>query len=391
MIKLFKLFGFGKSVKKAATFNRTAAFADYSLSLKPVKHNTKLLPLTYDPKAHIPRPYTNPEFKAYLSLSVLKKNKARKIKLKQLKAELKKQEEKARQQLFHTHEEIVAKLMFTDPNYLKKTSLSKEIKKLTDADMCLELLDYDGVRLTNSNKPGFVSNTNNILLGKIAKGGKSIRRTEVLIERFKQIIAVQNQCCDASEVKELVNAILQTGEKTQLISFLKLLKKCAQSDSYGKMALNMNVLQGITKAARKTEIPKEYAEIAEIIIKNPNKITMANDAAVNLSYFKGKFDCIAELMTRKDYYAIVKSRSEAVVSAGFRSALKDGKLYEYKQIVFEPENKYFPYMVQNLHKTRTPEEDAIFKQEISSKLLDKKFLPFLENYHLDKLHKSLGK
>ena len=128
MIKLFKLFGFGKSVKKVATFSRTAAFADYGPSLKPVKHNTNLLPLTYDPKANIPRPYTTPEFKAYLSLSVLKKNKARKIKLKQLKAELKKQEEKARQQLFHTHEEIVAKLMFTDPNYLKKTSLSKEIK-----------------------------------------------------------------------------------------------------------------------------------------------------------------------------------------------------------------------------------------------------------------------
>ena len=80
MIKLFKLFGFGKSVKKVATFSRTAAFADYGPSLKPVKHNTNLLPLTYDPKANIPRPYTTPEFKAYLSLSVLKKNQAKAIK-----------------------------------------------------------------------------------------------------------------------------------------------------------------------------------------------------------------------------------------------------------------------------------------------------------------------
>lgn len=389
MIKLLKLFGFGKKVKKTVKLSRTAAFADYGASLKTVSKKDNIMPVNYDYKAQIPVSYTTPEFKSYLSLSILKKKKARKVKMKQLKAELKRQEEKARENLFNRHEEAVSKIMYVDPKFLSKSSVNNEIKNLTDPDMCLELLDYNGYRLMHEGMPKFVSNTNNILLRQIAKGGKSIRRADALIERFKKE-ASQTTYSYPAEVKELVNSILHIGEESQLMRFLKILKKCAESDSFGKRDINRQVLLGVTKAAKKIQVPKEYGDLGEIIIKQPNQTWIANDAAVELSYFKGKFNIIAEFMKRNDKHGRDASRSEAVVSAGFRSAMKDGKLDEFKEIVFNPENKYFPYMIENYYKARTLEEDVIFKQEITSKLLSDKFKPFLENYHISMLKKELN-
>lgn len=388
MIKLLKLFGFGKNIKKTVKLSRTAAFADYGASLKTVSKKDSIMPVSYDYKAQIPVSYTTPEFKSYLSLSILKKKKARKVKMKQLKAELKRQEEKARHMLFNKHEETVSKIMYIDPKFLSKSSVNNEIKNLTDPDMCLELLDYNGYRLMHEGMPKFVSNTNNILLRQIAKGGKSIRRTDALIERFKKEVS-QTTYSYPAEVKELVNTILHIGEDSQLMGFLKILKKCAESDSFGKRDINRRVLLGITKAAKKIQVPKEYGDLGEIIIKQPNQTWMANDAAVELSYFKGKFNLIADFMKRNDKHGRDASHTENVVSAGFRSALKDGKLDEFKEIVFNPENKYFPYMIENYYKARTPQEDLLFKKEITSKLLSDKFEPFLENYHISMLKKEL--
>lgn len=389
MIKLLKLFGFGKKVKKTVKLTRTAVFADYGASLKTVSKKEIVMPLSYDYKAQIPVSYTTPEFKSYLSQSVLKKKKARKVKMKQLKAELKRQEEKAREMLFNKHEETVSKILYIDPKHLSKTSVVNEIKNLTDPDMCLELLDYNGYRLKPEGIPKYMSNTNNILLRQIGKGGKSIRRTNVLIERFKKE-ASQTTYSYPAEVKELVNSILHIGEESQLLGFLKILKKCAETDSYGKRDINRQVLLGVTKAVKNIQVPKEYCELGEIIIKQPNQTWIANDAAVELSYFKGKFNLIADFMKRNDKHGRDASRSEAVVSAGFRSAMKDGKLDEFREIVFNPENKYFPYMIENYYKARTHQEDLLFKKEITSKLLSDKFEPFLENYHISMLKKELN-
>lgn len=74
MFNFLKIFGFGKKIKQVIKPGQTAVFAKYNTippALISKKENT--LSLVYDYKAYIPKQYTTPEFRSYLSLTTYKR------------------------------------------------------------------------------------------------------------------------------------------------------------------------------------------------------------------------------------------------------------------------------------------------------------------------------
>lgn len=407
MFNFLKIFGFGKKIKQVIKPGQTAVFAKYNTippALISKKENT--LSLVYDYKAYIPKQYTTPEFRSYLSLTTYKRKNVREIKAEQIRLEHEKQEQ-LKKELFKKHEDAVSAIIQMDSRLHKQSDYDKYITHLTNPDMCLNLLDYDKqfthladtdifLNVTEyyeqkiSNKKLYLDrgNTNNILLRKIAQSGKSPERAESLIERFE---AVERQyrfpgCFPdfhekqkrqkwyhyPKEVTELTNAIMHTSNEKQLSYFSKVLEKCALYTDYD---ICTNALSGITKAAQDIPIPKDFIKPMEMFIKQDS--SYPEDAALVLSYIDGTFDIIADLMKRHSEGIL---RTDRTVSAGFRSAIKDGKLEEYKQIVFNIKNGFLSYLINDSFKNRTPAEDKLFKKEITVKLLEDEYYKHLAGW-----------
>lgn len=280
MNKLLRLLGFGKPITKTLKPSQTVVFSKYNLVtdevLKEIKSD-KLRPV-FNHNVQIPQQFSTPEFRSYMSKSAYKRKEYAKIKKEQLAELVKKQKEKARIELFDNHEKAVSQIMYMNPQESSKEALAEQINKLTDADICLQLLDYDGYRVLNTNKQMFMAHTNNILLDKIARSGKSTTRADMLIDRLTYQLPKDSET--TLETAELVNAILLTGNEKHFKSLFNIMKKNADTKDFYNNDLYIEYFEGIIKASKSIKIPEEFSQIPQIILDKPvNAMTTAKAKA----------------------------------------------------------------------------------------------------------------